>query len=446
MRYLFVHQNMPGQYKHIVQWLAQDEKNEIVFITNRQDIEMTNVRRITYGLTRHPSREVHHYMIQNERGILYGQAVARKLMELKQQGWIPDIIVGHPGWGELMFAKDVFPNVPVLSFFEFYYRSQGSDVGFDPKDTVTLDDRCRIRTKNFIQTLALETTDAGMAPTRWQFQQYPEEYRYKIKVVHDGVDTSRACPDPEATFELADGTVLTRNSEVITYVARNLEPYRGFPTYMAAVEQLQKERPNATFVVVGGDEVSYGRRAPDGKTYREIAMENHKLDLQRVHFVGKIPYSYFLRLLQVSSVHVYLTYPFVLSWSMIEAMSAECLVVGSATPPAMEVIQDGYNGLLVDFFSAEQVVARVCDVLDRPELYDPIRKRARETVLERYDLRKCLNTQLNLIQGLIEGYRPVSPAQPLSFGEPAFTKKALPVRAFIPNNATLPADAEKDEA
>ena len=296
--------------------------------------------------------------------------------------------------------------MPLLNYFEFFYRSEGSDVGFGEGRSVSPDERARVRTKNGINLLSLDACDWGLTATRWQWQQYPVEYRGRISIIHEGVDTVRVAPRPDAHVELPDGRTLTRDDEVVTYVARNLEPYRGFPTFMRAVETICHRRPRTHIVIVGGDEISYGSPLPNGEIYRERLLSEVSVDLHRVHFLGRIPYPQFLRLLQVSSVHVYLTYPFVLSWSMLEAMASGCLVIGSATPPVQEVLEDGRNGLLVDFFSPDEIADRVDEVLGHRDHMAELRRRARETILEGYDLAHCLPRQLALIEDLAAGRTP----------------------------------------
>ncbi|WP_422366250.1 glycosyltransferase family 4 protein [Pelagibius sp.] len=425
MKYLFVHQNMPGQYKHICQRLAADKDNTVVFITKREGIELPNIHKVIYKPNREPADSTHRYIRETERGILHGQEVARKALELKSKGFYPDIIIGHPGWGETLYLKDVFPDSPLLNFFEFYYHAVGADVGFDPSSPTTLDTHCRIRTKNIIQFMGLESADAGMTPTFWQFEQYPAEYQHKISVIHDGIDTEVCKANPDASIEIknTDGAVTTlrQGEEVITFVVRNLEPYRGFPQFMRAAEQILKRRPDAKIIIIGGDEVSYGRALPAGQTYRKQMLEEVDLDLNRVFFLGRVPYSTYLQVIQVSGVHVYLTFPFVLSWSMLEAMSSECLVVASATQPVTEVIKDGSNGLLFDFFDHEAIANRVDEVLDHKDRMAAIRKKARATILQSYDLEKCLKEQLKLIDNLVAGKRPTAGSKP---GKPSFRMPA----------------------
>lgn len=319
-------------------------------------------------------------------------------MELRSEGFVPDIIIGHPGWGETLFVKDVFPAVPYLNYCEFFYRAQGLDVGFAPETPVNIDTVLRLRMRSTPLLLALEACDRGVAPTEWQRDTHPEAFRPKIAVSHDGVDTTLLMGDPTARFELPNGTVLTRDDEVVTYAVRNLEPYRGFPSFMRAVPGILEARPKARVLVVGGDEVSYGAPPAKDKTWRQAMLEEVPIDPTRVHFLGHLPYQRYLSALKVSRAHVYLTYPFVLSWSMVESMALGCVVVGSDTPPVREVIRHGENGLLVDFFSPQAIAGQVTAVLADPGAFAPLGRAARQTVVERYDLARCLAEQIALIR------------------------------------------------
>ncbi len=406
MRILFIHQNCPGQYRHLARRLAAQDGNEVVFITQPGKPNLPGVRKIEYKPARQPAPEMHFYVRGLEANVLNGQAVARVAAAAKKAGFVPDVVCAHPSWGEALYIKDVYPDVPFLAFCEFYYRADGADVGFDPEHPATLDDRCRVRTKNTAHLLTLECMDWGVSPTLWQRAQYPREFADCISVVHDGIDTAVAVADPGAEVALPEGRRLARGDEVVTYVARNLEPYRGFPSFMRAVAELCRRRPKTQFVIVGGDDVSYGARLPPGETYRQRLLKEVAVDPARVHFLGHIAYDRFIRVLQISSVHVYLTYPFVLSWSVLEAMAAECLVVASDTAPVAEVIEDGRNGMLVDFFSHRQIAERVEEALDGGERWDGLRRAARETILRRYELRDCLNRQLRLIEDVAARRRP----------------------------------------
>ncbi len=401
MKILFVHQNFPGQYLHLARHLAAQPGNQVVFITQREEAVLSGVRKIVYKPQRAVTKHLHHYLKEAEAGVLNAQAVARAALELKKSGFIPDVMVGHNGWGEIWYLKEVFPKTPLLGYFEFFYRFSGADVGFDPSENPRFDTAPKIRTKNAGNLLGLDATDWGQCPTQWQKSTYPEIYHPKLHVVHEGIDTDLVCPDPQARWRLLDNTLeFSAGDEVLTYVSRNLEPYRGFPSFMRSLSAILKARPKARVIIIGGDEVSYGARLPDGQSYRQNLLNElgDSLDLSRVHFLGKVPYPVFLKVLQVSRVHVYLTYPFVLSWSMLEAMSAGCLVVGSRTAPVEEVIRDGENGVLVDFFRPEEIAERVVEVLAEPERFTSLREHARQTIVESYDLKRiCLPGQLRLI-------------------------------------------------
>jgi glycosyltransferase involved in cell wall biosynthesis len=412
MKVLFIHQNFPAQYRHIATILGQSPENELVAIAKRDDAKIPGVRVIKYAPKREAHKNIHHYLREMENHVLHGQEVTRVMSELRQQGFRPDIVCGHPGWGETLYVKDVFPKAALLTYCEFYYRGQGADVGFDPKEPPTLDTLCRVRTKNAHLLLSLEASDHGVVPTRWQWQQHPAELRGKLSIIHDGIRADIAKPEPAARLILPGGEVFAAGEEIVTYVARNLEPYRGFPSFMRAAGLILKRRPKTRILVVGADGVSYGGKRADGRGYREALLEEVDLDRSRIHFLGHLPYDKFIQVLQVSAAHIYLTIPFVLSWSMLEAMSAGCLVVGSNTPPVAEVIRDGENGLLVDFFDPESIAAGVNRVLDHPDRMAGPRRKARQTIMAKYELNRCVEQQIALIRQVAGGQVKVARPSP----------------------------------
>lgn len=419
MRVLIIHPNFPGQFKHIARALAQDPNNEVVFACNpKEGVEnIPGVKRIEYKAKRDASPKTHRYIIGLERGILAGQAMWSVCDTLRGQGFEPDVILAHPGWGDALFVKDYFQDVPLLSFMEFYYHAFGADVHFDPNEPVNPDDVARIRIKNAMNLLNLEACDWALSPTWWQWQQHPQEFRHKFSVMHDGIDTNLIRPQKKNQLTLPNGKKLQQGDEIVTYVARNFEPYRGFPTVMKAIDLVTKRRPNCHVVIVGSDGVSYGRQPQNGKTYRQSIMEELDLDLSRVHFVGHLPHPQLISVYHYSRAHIYSTVPFVLSWSMLEAMAAGCVVVGSATPPVMEVIQDGKNGLLADFFSAEHMAERVCEALEKD--MQPIREAARQTILDHYALDKVLPLYTGLVKDLAARRFPPPTAQAIQQFNPA---------------------------
>ncbi len=398
MRILIIHQNFPGQFRHVARDWSGLPGWEVVGLGHETAPGMPQVRWFTYRLHRTPLKGQHHYLRQMERAVLHGQAVARALLRLRERGFRPDVILAHPGWGETLYTKDVFYDVRLIHFCEWYYSAVGADIGFDPEFSANFDDRARVRTWNALHTLNLETCDAGVSPTVWQKTRHPEVYRNKIDVIHEGIDTGNLGPDPEAAFTIPGGTTLRAGDPVITYVARNLEPYRGFHSFMRALEVIQRRHKDCHALIVGGDEVSYGRRPTDAPTWREKMLGEVSLDPARTHFLGRVPYDTYRTVLQVSAAHVYLTYPFVLSWSMLEAMATGCLVIGSRTAPVEEVLRDGKNGLLVDFFDREAIADRVIEALEAPDAYVTLQERAREEITARFSRRAGLERYRKLAQ------------------------------------------------
>ncbi|MGA9381531.1 MAG: glycosyltransferase family 4 protein [Phormidium sp.] len=404
MKILFLHPNFPAQFRHVATALAKDPNNEVLFGTKFENPEwqIPGVRKVLFKPSREARAETHHYVRFLENGVLHGQAVFRIAEQLKAEGFVPDIVYGHSGWGPTLFIKDAFPKAKLMCYFEWFYHSIGSDADFDPADPLSIDDMARIRIKNTPILVDLYSCDWGVSPTYWQRSQFPKEFHSKISVLHDGVDTEYFQPNPGAKLMLPN-VDLSEIDEIVTYVARGMEPYRGFPEFIESIAYLQEHRPNCHVVIVGSDRVCYGKSLPNGETYKDYMLKKVPLDLSRVHFVGSLPYGLYLKVIQASQVHVYLTRPFVLSWSMIESMSTGCLVLASDTAPVKEVIQDGENGLLADFFSPKQIADRISEVLDHPTRMAQLRQKARETALERYSLEKLLPHHVQLIKDVANG-------------------------------------------
>lgn len=402
MRLLFVHQNFPAQYRHIAMALAGRPGIESVALTMRQPApQIPGMRVVSYPILRAPAAEIHPLLAEQESNILRGEAAASAALALREAGFKPDLICAHPGWGEALFLKDVFPAARLLSYVEYHYNARGSDYDFDPEfaeeGLAALE---RIRVKNMHNFVSLAAMDHGVSPTHWQRDTVPAEYRSKISVVHEGVDTDELVLRPDAAIHLADGTTLTRADEVITYAAWSLEPLRGYHMLMRALPRILERRPRAHVLIVGGPGVTYGAAPKDGVPYadRFFAEVSDRLDTRRVHFLGHLPLDQFRAVMSVSSVHVYLTWPFVLSWSMLEAMAMQIPVVGSATAPVQEVIRDGETGLLVDFFSAGDIAEAVIAVLSHPDRMARMAAAARADIVARYDLRRvCLPAHLALM-------------------------------------------------
>jgi glycosyltransferase involved in cell wall biosynthesis len=410
LRALFIHQNFPGQYAHLAPALAKRQDVEVWGVGEKEGYAAPGVRYVAYGAPRGPGEHTHRYLRPFEAATRRGQHIANKLVQLRdKEGLNPDVIVCHPGWGDGLFLKDVFPQARTLFYWEFYYNSQGQDLGFDPNQQVSLDDAARVRTLNATQLVSLQAADWGISPTRWQWSRYPAWARRRITCLHEGVDTARCAPREGAVFRTPEGREFRKGDPVISYVARNLEPYRGFPSFMKALAIMQKERPDLQAILVGGNEVSYGRKpegAPDWKTKVLGEMEG-QLDLSRIHFTGRVPHDALHDLFRVTQAHVYLTYPFVLSWSMIESMSCGAIVVGSDTPPVAEAITHGENGLLVPFFDPARIAATVLGVLADPAGHRHLAEAARASAIARYDLATvCLPRQLDLLERVAAGLDP----------------------------------------
>ncbi|MCL2876871.1 MAG: glycosyltransferase family 4 protein [Betaproteobacteria bacterium] len=380
MKVLFIHQNFPGQFRHFAAHLAQQPDVEVLAVGRETAPGMKDIKLLRYRPRRGPSKETHPYVRTFEDAVLHGQQVLRMLLDLKKEGYRPDIVIAHPGWGETLYVKLAFPDTRLIHFIEYYYHLEGADVGFDPEFPFGIENAAFVSSRNPLHLFNIEQCDVAITPTYWQKSLCPMAYHDKIHVIHEGVDVDQLGPNATAFLEFPNGKRLHPGDSVVTYVARNLEPYRGFHCFMRALPELLNAHPDCQVIVVGGDEVSYGDTPNDAPNWREKLLRENPVDLERVHFLGKVSYDIYRCILQVSAVHVYLTYPFVLSWSMLEAMACGCLLVASDTAPVREVVRHGKNGWLFDFFDGKALVEYVLNALSNPPEAATLRANAQRSV------------------------------------------------------------------
>lgn len=408
MRILFVHQNFPGQFLHLAPALVE-RGHDVVALTDEGNTRPSGIT--TY---RYRAPDARPDPAVTRMGTTYTEMtsrawrVARAARLLRDRHhYVPDVIFGHGGWGETLFLREVWPDARLIVYAELYYAPRGLDVGFDPEFTPADEEKAwSVVARQGHQALMMTQCDDALAPTEFQADTFPACFRDKITIIHDGIDTDRLAPDAEAQVTLPSGIRFGAGDELLTFINRNLEPYRGYHSFMRALPEVLRARPQAQVVIVGGDDVSYGARPGGGRTWKEIflAEVRDRLDMDRVHFTGKVPYATFVGLMQCTRAHCYLTVPFVLSWSMLEAMSAGALVVGSRTAPVEELIEDGVNGRLVDFFDIGEIAATLTDCLAHPADFRALRRAARAHVVENYDLRRiCLPRMIDFVESTRRG-------------------------------------------
>ena len=398
MRILFVHMNFPAQFRNLAGFLGRDSQNEVVFAAMNENPgwDIPGVRKAVFVRDATIFPEGHAINAKFWDASCRASGALRLAVELRRQGFVPDIICGHSGWGPTMYLRDVFPEAAFVGYFEWFYDTASADMRFSGKP-LSLGARMEVRSNNIPILMDLAGCTHGICPTRWQLEQFPLEFRSKISVIHDGVDTEYFSPDPAARLALP-GLDLSGATEIVTYATRGMEPYRGFPQFLEAAVEVVKQRPGCHVVIGGNDSSHYGPPPEPGKTWKEVLVERLQPDPERIHFVGSLPYGHYRTLLRASTVHVYLTRPFVLSWSFLEALSCGCLVVASDTEPVREVASDGHNALLTDMRSPGAIAGRIMEALQNRSDLDGIRKQARQSVLDRYDVRKVLPLQLDVLR------------------------------------------------
>jgi len=421
VRFLFVHQNFPGQFLHIVRHLLRSGEHEILFISEPNQNNIPGVRKIPYQRPVLDIPETHLSARELDNGMRRAEAVFKAAWGLNYLGWEPDIIIGHHGWGEMLNLRDVWPKAPILGYFEFYYQYDQADVGFDPEFPSNPADYGRVRAKNAINHLALNLGGAGQSPTEWQLSTYPDWAKSQINLIWEGVDLGVCSPDPAArrkTLKIGD-MVVKPSDKLVTYVSRDLEPYRGFHSMMRALPDLMRARKDLKVVMVGGDGISYGAKPANGETWREVMLEEvgKGIDPDRVVFPGRVPYDVYLSALRRSDAHVYLTYPFVASWSLREAMAMGCPIVGSDTPTVTEFITPNETGLLTPFLKPKAIAQDTLGLLEDKALTAKLRENARAYAEKRLGMQEYLDSYVRLIEQLT-GQNPTSSTKPIAARKP----------------------------
>ena len=410
MDVLFVHQNFPGQYLHIARSLSKARHIRLTALTvePQADQAISNLNLLRYGLDRANTPNIHPWALETETKVIRGEACARAAHQLALKGYKPNLICAHPGWGESLFLREIWPNTPILHYQEFFYNTHNSDLDFDSElqSNQTWENKAKASMKNAAIQLALEASSWNISPTNFQKSTFPSSWQDAISVIHDGIDANIAKPGPSNNeLTISDSLKLRQGEPIVTFVNRTLEPYRGFHSFVRAIPEIQRLHPKAKIIIVGKTEgVSYGSACPNGEWKDYFLQEiDGMYDPSKVHFAGSLSYPQYLKLLQLSQAHVYLTYPFVLSWSCLEAMSTGCAVIGSSTAPVQEIIHDGHNGLLVDFFDYQAIANTIAKVLQDRELAETLGTNARATILKDYSIEKCLPRQIALMDMVSSG-------------------------------------------
>ena len=408
MKILFIHQSFPGQFKHLLLKLQAHNIDLSVICSDSVKRKIPGISYFSYRISQGNGSDTHPLALETESKVIRGEAVAAVAKNLRDSGYIPNLIIAHPGWGEALFLKHIWPTTPQLHYVEYMYGSAGTDSDFLDVHSPPSDWKEASRTvmKNANTLLNLNTMSWGVTPTHFQLNTLPEWARRSTSVIHDGINTSWAIPNKQATLRLKNGILLSKKSEVITFVNRTFEPYRGIHVFIDALKLVLKAKSNAQVLLVGTNtpNVSYGKKRSDGKGWLDVLYEetHHDLDWSRIHVLGQVSHETLLNIYQISSAHVYLTYPFVLSWSLLEAMSCECLIIASDTPPVLEVIKNNINGLTVPFTSPKSLSSKIIYALDNQDELNRLRVAARKTILENYDLESCLRRQLSLVLSLLK--------------------------------------------
>jgi len=395
IKILFVHPNFPGQFKHLIDDLVKTPNAELAFITSNSKAEMKGVNIQVYKVPEIDNGKTHRYLRGTHSNVYAAQEVTKSALILQQSGFTPDLVVGHIGWSLTIFMKELFPKTKIVGYCEWFFRPETAWETF-AGEHLSLDKKASIKLQNAPTLLSLPDIDVGVSPMRWQRDTHPEYARRKIEIVHEGIDTEVCQPKPRTHLKVP-GANLSKDTTIVTYISRSLEPARGFFTFMESVQELCKLDKDVQFVVVGRERSAYSQSTGAGPSYKDQALEKYDCDWSRIHFTGKLSYEHYLEVLRNSSVHIYLSCPLFLSWSMLEAMACGCTLVSSNNAPVTEVIEHDVNGRLVPFFDAKKLSEEVNSLLKDKVAAKRLAKAARETITDKYDLKSCVSQWKRLL-------------------------------------------------
>ena len=405
MKILFVHQYFPGQFKRIARHYVEAGHDVVALHRGLNDgrasQQVYGVRIVEYGQEVRADRTKEHVLHDAETFIREAASACFRAIELRDAGWFPDLVYDHSGWGTGAYLHDVFPDAKYVKYCEWFHDNSPDSIGF-LNEPPPFEGRFMNSLLNLPILADLARADLMIAPTNWQRSKFPRALQTAIHVVPDGIDTDLFTPEPQAAFTSAEGRVFTRADRVVTYVARGADPFRGFKSFMDALAVLQARDPGLEAIIVGDRTVYYGSGGGSERHF-EAVMAGANIDPARTHFTGTLPYDDYRKVLQISAAHVYLTVPFVLSWSALEALSTGCAFVGSDTPPVREFVEDGKNGRLVDFFDAAAIADAVEKVRQGGPAVDAMRDVARRTIVERWSADIAIARHLALVEPLVPG-------------------------------------------
>jgi glycosyltransferase involved in cell wall biosynthesis len=403
MHVLFVHQNYPAQFGHIASYLAQRKGYRCTFLSQQPPGKNGAIERIQYQLKGGATAQTHYCSRTFENAIWHSHGLYEALdarPDIK-----PDLIVAHSGFLSTIFLRELY-DCPMVNYFEYYYRTRGADMDFRPDFPYPAINRLRARARNAVALMDLENCDAAYSPTRWQRSLFPRFFQDKIRTIFDGIDTTIWRPLAGGPRRIGD-RVIPEGTRIVTYVSRGLESLRGFDIFMQAAKRICQRRSDVIFFVVGEDRVCYGgdEEFIGKKSFKQWVLERDDYDLSRFVFTGPVPIGTLVQLFALSDLHIYLTVPFVLSWSLLDALACGTTVLASGTPPVREVIEHGKNGLLVDFFDTDGMADLACQVLDRPQEYKHLGRSGVEMIQTRYSMDVCLPRMLALYEDAVFAYR-----------------------------------------
>jgi glycosyltransferase involved in cell wall biosynthesis len=387
MHVLFVHQNYPAQFGQTARWLVSRMGWQCTFVSEEASGGDAGVQCVRYQVAG-GATELSHYCSRTFENTVWRAYAVYEACKHELCS-APDLVVGHSGLTSTLFLRNLF-ECPVINYFEYYYQRRNGDIDFRPEYPAGELDYLRVQTRNAMILLDLENCDAGYCPTAWQRSLFPKAFGSKLEVIFDGVDTQLWRRRADAPRRVG-GRRIPRHTRIVTYVSRGLESMRGFDIFMQVARRIYESYPDVVFLVIGSDGMYYGgdERFIQTPSFKEHVLSQGDFDLRKFHFTGWIPAEELAALLSLSDLHIYLTVPFVLSWSLFDALACGCVVLASATAPVREVLRDQENGLLADFYDVDTLASRAIDVLRDPAAFRPLAEAGAAMIRREFCLDGC---------------------------------------------------------
>ena len=398
MHLLLIHQNFPGQFRDLAPaWLASGHQVTAIGSTSAAPTghQWHGLQYLQYRFEEKPSH------------LERGSAVAKLVQQLIEQDHPPDLVMSHSAWGESLCLRRVCRDVPWISYPELWGNPRSLGFGFDQSLDGLTPEATRFSSANLITELALLQSSASVVASRSQLLSFPKSLQHRLTLQPEGVDLQRIKPDASACLTIPKmGLEFRAGQPLVTFISRHLEPLRGLRQMLMAWPLVSQTIPEAQLLLVGGKGQGYSLQRPKGQNHLEDALNNlpDTTNRRTIHCLGRLPYEEMLTLLQCSACHVALSYPYTLSWSVLEALSCGVPVISNPDSPiSVELGDDANKALaLVPFDDIASLSLKTIELLQHPQRARAMGAAGRSWIEQNASLEQALKGYEQLFRKLRE--------------------------------------------